>query len=169
MARNFHGIGQIKKIIVAMATYKMNKLHLHLSDDEGWRLEIPGLPELTHVSTGQYLIAEDHFVGNILEGVLCFKSSPVVNATEIHPEKINLPCNPGLLNVVINIYFSIEILQNNGSKLLKQTFILYQLVCSGTRNIIPGSLAKFSFPGQPRKFREVGCSVSVVLMLVYRT
>ena len=32
----------------AMAMYKMNKLHLHLSDDEGWRLEIPGLEELTH-------------------------------------------------------------------------------------------------------------------------
>ena len=29
--------------------YKLNKLHLHLTDDEGWRLEIPGLPELTQV------------------------------------------------------------------------------------------------------------------------
>ncbi len=33
----------------AMAMYKLNKLHFHLSDDEGWRLEIPGLPELTAV------------------------------------------------------------------------------------------------------------------------
>ena len=32
-----------------MAAYKMNKLHLHLTDDEGWRLEIPGLPELTDI------------------------------------------------------------------------------------------------------------------------
>ena len=30
-----------------MARYKLNKLHLHLTDDEGWRLEIPGLQELT--------------------------------------------------------------------------------------------------------------------------
>ncbi|KAH3867199.1 hypothetical protein DPMN_030324 [Dreissena polymorpha] len=33
-----------------MAMYKMNVLHLHLTDDEGWRLEIDGLPELTEVS-----------------------------------------------------------------------------------------------------------------------
>jgi hexosaminidase len=29
--------------------YKLNKLHLHASDDEGWRLEIKDLPELTDV------------------------------------------------------------------------------------------------------------------------
>ena len=50
VARNFQKKDQIKKTIKAMATYKMNKLHLHLSDDEGWRLEIPGIPELTNVS-----------------------------------------------------------------------------------------------------------------------
>jgi len=32
-----------------MGAYKLNKLHLHLTDDEGWRLEIPGLPELTSI------------------------------------------------------------------------------------------------------------------------
>ena len=50
VARNFQKKDQIKKTIKAMATYKMNKLHLHLSDDEGWRLEMPGIPELTNVS-----------------------------------------------------------------------------------------------------------------------
>ena len=34
-----------------MAAYKLNKLHIHLSDDEGWRLEIAGLPELTGVGS----------------------------------------------------------------------------------------------------------------------
>lgn len=34
-----------------MATVKLNKLHLRLSDDEGWRIEIPGLPELTTVGS----------------------------------------------------------------------------------------------------------------------
>ncbi|XP_012946692.1 beta-hexosaminidase B-like [Aplysia californica] len=32
-----------------MAMYKLNKLHLHLTDDEGWRIDIPGLEELTQV------------------------------------------------------------------------------------------------------------------------
>lgn len=49
LARNFHGAGAILKILNQMAAYKLNTLHLHLADDEGWRLEIPGLPELTEV------------------------------------------------------------------------------------------------------------------------
>ena len=50
VARNFKSKYQILKILDVMAMYKMNKLHLHLSDSEGWRLEIPGLEELTTVS-----------------------------------------------------------------------------------------------------------------------
>lgn len=49
MARNFHGVEVTKRLIAQMARYKLNKLHLHLTEDEGWRLEIPGLPELTDV------------------------------------------------------------------------------------------------------------------------
>ena len=49
LARNFHTKAEIFKIIELMGRYKLNKLHLHLSDDEGWRLEIAGLPELTRV------------------------------------------------------------------------------------------------------------------------
>ncbi len=49
VARNFFEKSTILKILDVMAMYKMNKLHLHLSDDEGWRLEIPGLEELTEV------------------------------------------------------------------------------------------------------------------------
>jgi hexosaminidase len=49
IARNFHGAAEVKKVIDQMAAYKLNALHLHLSDDEGWRIEIPGLPELTSI------------------------------------------------------------------------------------------------------------------------
>lgn len=49
VARNFHGVDEVKRLIKVMAMYKMNKLHLHLSDDDGWRLEIKGLEELTEV------------------------------------------------------------------------------------------------------------------------
>ena len=50
VSRNFFPADVIKQIMDVMAMYKMNKLHLHLTDDEGWRLQIPGLPELTEVS-----------------------------------------------------------------------------------------------------------------------
>jgi hexosaminidase len=49
LARNFHSKAEVLKIIGQMGRYKLNKLHLHLGDDEGWRLEIAGLPELTEV------------------------------------------------------------------------------------------------------------------------
>ena len=51
VARNFHSKTFILNLLDQMAAYKLNKLHLHLGDDEGWRLEIPGLPELTDVGS----------------------------------------------------------------------------------------------------------------------
>lgn len=57
VARNFRPVEDIKRLLEAMAMYKMNKFHIHLSDDEGWRLEVPSLPELTEVSTNYYLAA----------------------------------------------------------------------------------------------------------------
>ena len=49
IARNFQPKQQILKVLDLMALYKLNVLHLHFSDDEGWRIEIPSLPELTEV------------------------------------------------------------------------------------------------------------------------
>lgn len=51
LGRNFHGRDQILKLVEAMAAYKLNKLHLHLADDEGWRIEIPALPELAEIGS----------------------------------------------------------------------------------------------------------------------
>ncbi|WP_199878768.1 family 20 glycosylhydrolase [Pseudoalteromonas sp. T1lg88] len=47
--RNFHGKEAMFKLVEQMARYKMNRLHWHFSEDEGWRLQIPGLEELTEV------------------------------------------------------------------------------------------------------------------------
>ena len=49
VARNFQTKETIFKILDAMSLYKMNTFHFHFSDDEGWRIEIPSLPELTEV------------------------------------------------------------------------------------------------------------------------
>jgi len=58
IARNYYGLEKIKKVIDAMAYYKLNHLDLRLSDDEGWRLEIEGLPELTAIG-GQRGYSQD--------------------------------------------------------------------------------------------------------------
>ena len=49
VSRNFHSKELVFRFLDQMAAYKMNKFHFHLADDEGWRLEINGLPELTQV------------------------------------------------------------------------------------------------------------------------
>ena len=50
-ARNFRSTEAIRKTIDAMALYKLNVLHLAMTNDEGWRLQIPGLSELTSVGS----------------------------------------------------------------------------------------------------------------------
>jgi len=47
VSRHFFSIAYLKKFIDIMALYKMNKLHLHLTDDQGWRIEIKSYPKLT--------------------------------------------------------------------------------------------------------------------------
>jgi len=49
VARNFQPKEEIFKVLDLMALYKLNVFHFHFNDDEGWRIEIPGLPELTEV------------------------------------------------------------------------------------------------------------------------
>jgi len=49
VARNFHPKAVVLRTLDLLARYKINVLHLHLTDDEGWRVEIPSLPELTTV------------------------------------------------------------------------------------------------------------------------
>jgi hexosaminidase len=49
VARHFFGVADVKRYIDLIAGYKLNRLHLHLSDDQGWRLEIRSWPRLaTH-------------------------------------------------------------------------------------------------------------------------
>ncbi|SHH78538.1 hexosaminidase [Chryseolinea serpens] len=51
VARNFQSKEQVLRILDVMSLYKLNVFHFHFSDDEGWRLEIPGLPELTETGS----------------------------------------------------------------------------------------------------------------------
>jgi len=47
VARHFYGPRDVKRYIDLLASYKFNRLHLHLSDDQGWRIEIAAWPNLT--------------------------------------------------------------------------------------------------------------------------
>ncbi|MFE2751209.1 beta-N-acetylhexosaminidase [Actinosynnema sp. NPDC059335] len=47
VARHFFSVAEVKRYIDQIALYKVNRLHLHLTDDQGWRLEIKSWPNLT--------------------------------------------------------------------------------------------------------------------------
>ena len=51
VVRNYYPVDSIYRILDIMAYHKLNVLHFHLSDDEAWRLEIPGLPQLTSIGS----------------------------------------------------------------------------------------------------------------------
>ena len=51
VARHFFSVADVKQVIDYLAAYKMNVLHLHLSDDQGWRIEIKSWPKLTEVGS----------------------------------------------------------------------------------------------------------------------
>ena len=48
-ARNFKGEKEVKKLLDSMARYKMNVFQWHLTDDQGWRIEIKKYPKLTEI------------------------------------------------------------------------------------------------------------------------
>ena len=49
VARTFFDVAAVKRVIDLLSLYKFNVLHLHLTDDQGWRIEIPELPRLAEI------------------------------------------------------------------------------------------------------------------------
>lgn len=68
ISRHFFGVEVIKSVIDQISLYKINHMHLHLSDDQGWRIEINSWPKLTATGgstevgggEGGYLSQEDY-------------------------------------------------------------------------------------------------------------
>lgn len=49
--RHFFGKEEVKKILDIMSVYKLNRMHWHLTDDQGWRIEIKRYPKLTEIGS----------------------------------------------------------------------------------------------------------------------
>lgn len=64
IARNYRDKSVVFKYLDLMADYKLNVFHFHFIEDEAWRLEIPGLPELTEVGATRSPL---YHIGNALQ------------------------------------------------------------------------------------------------------
>jgi len=51
VARHFYTVAEVKEIIDYLAAYKYNVFHFHLTDDQGWRINIPSWPKLTSIGS----------------------------------------------------------------------------------------------------------------------
>ncbi|HTT60110.1 MAG TPA: family 20 glycosylhydrolase, partial [Acidimicrobiales bacterium] len=51
VARHFFGVDVVCRLIDLLSAHRMNRLHLHLNDDQGWRVQIPTWPRLTEVGS----------------------------------------------------------------------------------------------------------------------
>ncbi len=60
VARNFYTVDEVKKYLDIMEVHKLNKFHWHLTDDQGWRIEIKKYPRLTEVGS----IRKESFIGH---------------------------------------------------------------------------------------------------------
>lgn len=63
VGRHFFGVAYIKKYIDFIAMHKMNTFHWHLTEDQGWRIEIKKYPRLTSVGAYRNGTIIDHFPG----------------------------------------------------------------------------------------------------------
>jgi len=59
VSRHFFDLAYLHKMLDRMAYYKFNKFHLHLTDDQGWRIEIKKYPELTEKGAWRNMNAQD--------------------------------------------------------------------------------------------------------------
>lgn len=51
VARHFYTVDEVKRFIDLMSLYKFNKFHWHLTDDQGWRIQIKKYPKLTEIGS----------------------------------------------------------------------------------------------------------------------
>lgn len=79
VARNFQSKDDIKSHIDLMARYGLNMLHFHFGDDEGWRIEMPSLPELTAVGARRGYTTTDDV--SFLKGIYSGDGNPEAKDT----------------------------------------------------------------------------------------
>ena len=116
VSRHFFDTAQIKKMLDLMATYKLNRFHWHLTDDQGWRLPVAKYPELTKAGATNRNILRSDFTEqrqwregeDVIYGPYAYTADEirdiVAYARERHIEVIPEVDMPGHMVAAINVY-----------------------------------------------------------------
>ncbi|WP_103071280.1 family 20 glycosylhydrolase [Aquimarina sediminis] len=137
IARHFFTPAVIKRQIDLMAMYKMNVLHLHLSDDQGWRIEIKSWPNLALIGgstevgggPGGYLTQEEY------RDIVQYANDRFIT---IIPE-IDMP---GHINAALASYGELNC-DNQPKSLYTGTAVGFSTLCADEQNIIKPEVLDF--------------------------
>lgn len=99
VARHFVSVPDLKVVIGLMGHYKLNVLHLHLTDDQGWRLDMPSRPELVRRSAARSVDGDPggYYSAADWDGILAFARA---RGIRVVPE-IDVP---GHVNAALHAY-----------------------------------------------------------------
>lgn len=64
VSRHFFTVNEIKRYLDLMAMYKFNRFHWHLTDDQGWRIEIKAFPKLTSIGAWRDSTLQNHYTSS---------------------------------------------------------------------------------------------------------
>lgn len=133
-ARHFVPAADVKKFIDVMADYKFNKLHFHLTDDQGWRLPVPGYPKLKEVAS----VREETFGNKTPHGGMYTKQELkdlVKYAAEKNIEIIPEIDLPGHNQALCTAYRDFQCFPDPNLKVRTDAGISKTLVCPGNPDV----------------------------------
>ena len=158
VSRYFFGKDYVLRFIDMMAMYKMNTLHLHLTDDAGWRMEIKKYPKLTSIGawrgvgperTGGYYTQED------MKEMVAYAT---LRNVDIIPE-IELPAH-ALASIAAYPFLACTGEQH---EVPAQHFISKDIYCVGRESTFDflADVFKETFAIFPSKYIHIGCDEAV--------
>ncbi len=133
-ARHFFTPAEIKKCVAVMATLKLNKFHWHLTDDQGWRLEIKKYPRLTEVGSYRAATRND---GKPVSGFYTQEEVKdiVAYCAERHIEVIPEIDMPGHFTAAVAAYNRLGC-AGEGVKVAERFGILPDIACVGRESTL---------------------------------
>ncbi len=102
-SRHFFTTDDVKKLLDAAATFKINRFHWHLTDDQGWRVEIPEYPKLTTIGAerkGSFTLegggdaANPKFFDDTYYGKGCYYTLDQLKDVVAYAKKLNIEIIP---------------------------------------------------------------------------
>lgn len=128
-ARHFFTVEEIKKYVSVMASVKLNKFHWHLTDDQGWRLEIKKYPLLTEIGSSRKGTRND---GKPVSGFYTQEDVKEIVAfcAERHIEVIPEIDMPGHFTAAVAAYNNLGC-KGEGVKVAESFGVLPDIACVG--------------------------------------